>query len=246
MSLQAFYPLSPVFLSQPLIIFRLQTGLFLTTCSLFSPCSAPRTDRYAVTIWLLRLFTIYLSDCFVFLVLNPFAIIPHGEHGCLPPEDFPSPPPIGWSTGFIATPLTLGMRPSHLALPALPRETALCSMLPICPIVAMQSRPTSLTSPEGSFTCAHEFSFASIWPEEPALLTTFPPAPFLNSRLCMGMPGGIFLSVRVLPGLISTSDMLDITISPTFNPFGQSIYLLSLSSYLTSAILEDLFGSYSM
>ena len=30
---------------------------------------------------------------------------PQGVHGWRPPEDLPSPPPIGWSIGFIATPL---------------------------------------------------------------------------------------------------------------------------------------------
>src|SRR5438552_813933 len=41
-------------------------------------------------------------------VLRPFVILPHGEHGWRPPELLPSPPPIGWSTGFMATPRTLG------------------------------------------------------------------------------------------------------------------------------------------
>src|SRR5689334_20130946 len=34
-------------------------------------------------------------------VLRPFVILPHGEHGWRPPDVLPSPPPIGWSTGFI-------------------------------------------------------------------------------------------------------------------------------------------------
>ena len=29
---------------------------------------------------------------------------PHGETGWRPPDDLPSPPPSGWSTGFMATP----------------------------------------------------------------------------------------------------------------------------------------------
>ncbi len=33
---------------------------------------------------------------------------PQGETGWRPPEVLPSPPPIGWSIGFIATPRTLG------------------------------------------------------------------------------------------------------------------------------------------
>lgn len=48
---------------------------------------------------------------------------PHGEQPGLPPEDLPSPPPKGWSTGFIATPRTLGRIPIQRALPALPMLT---------------------------------------------------------------------------------------------------------------------------
>src|SRR5262245_44169896 len=67
--------------------------------------------------------TMSLSLNFAFRVLSPLLICPHGEHGCRPPEDLPSPPPIGWSTGFIATPRTLGRRPSQRVRPALPYET---------------------------------------------------------------------------------------------------------------------------
>src|SRR5687768_3079189 len=56
-------------------------------------------------------------------VFKPLVIFPHGEHGWRPPEDLPSPPPIGWSTGFIATPRTEGLRPIHRDRPALPIET---------------------------------------------------------------------------------------------------------------------------
>jgi hypothetical protein len=53
-----------------------------------------------------------------FLVLErvrlPSVGTPHGVTGCRPPFDLPSPPPCGWSTGFIAEPRTDGT----LALPA--------------------------------------------------------------------------------------------------------------------------------
>uniref|UniRef100_A0ACD5TAL9 Uncharacterized protein n=1 Tax=Avena sativa TaxID=4498 RepID=A0ACD5TAL9_AVESA len=35
---------------------------------------------------------------------------------------FPSPPPWGWSTGFITTPLTTGRLPSQHLDPALPKK----------------------------------------------------------------------------------------------------------------------------
>ena len=37
-------------------------------------------------------------------VFAPFVGLPHGVTGCRPPEVRPSPPPCGWSTGFITTP----------------------------------------------------------------------------------------------------------------------------------------------
>ena len=39
--------------------------------------------------------------------------------GC-PPDALPSPPPIGWSTGFMATPRTRGLLPIQRNLPAFP------------------------------------------------------------------------------------------------------------------------------
>ena len=56
--------------------------------------------------------TINLLEVFFLLrVLLPFASLPHGETGCPPPLERPSPPPIGWSTGFMATPRTCGRNP---------------------------------------------------------------------------------------------------------------------------------------
>src|SRR5437867_717255 len=58
----------------------------------------------------------------LFRVLNPFVGRPQGLTGCLPPEVFPSPPPWGWSIGFMATPRTVGLLPSQRERPAFPIE----------------------------------------------------------------------------------------------------------------------------
>src|ERR687888_627714 len=55
-------------------------------------------------------------------VLYPFVGTPHGVTGWRPPDVLPSPPPCGWSTGFIATPRTRGRLPSQRVRPALPME----------------------------------------------------------------------------------------------------------------------------
>uniref|UniRef100_A0A8I6WL06 Uncharacterized protein ycf72 n=1 Tax=Hordeum vulgare subsp. vulgare TaxID=112509 RepID=A0A8I6WL06_HORVV len=49
---------------------------------------------------------------------------------------FPSPPPWGWSTGFITTPLTMGRLPSQHLDPALPKLFWFTPTLPTCPTVA--------------------------------------------------------------------------------------------------------------
>src|SRR5712664_4441611 len=74
--------------------------------------------------------------------------LPHGDVGGRPPDVFPSPPPSGWSTGFIATPRTRGFRPSQRLLPALPIESSSCSALPTSPTVARHSPRTIRISVE--------------------------------------------------------------------------------------------------
>src|SRR5690554_7201696 len=101
-----------------------------------------------------------LEYFFGVLVLSPLANKPLRERGC-PPEALPSPPPIGWSTGFIETPLTLGLLPNQRFLPALPRLTFMCSELETVPIVAMHDPSTNLISPEGSFMVTYLPSLAS-------------------------------------------------------------------------------------
>src|SRR5580704_1306700 len=106
-------------------------------------------------VYLLRRFTINLSVRLLFRVLYPRVGWPHGVTGCLPPEVLPSPPPCGWSTGFMDTPRLCGRLPIQRFLPALPRLTFSCSTLPTCPIVAAQSTATFRISPEGSFSSAY-------------------------------------------------------------------------------------------
>src|SRR5439155_26416808 len=65
-------------------------------------------------------FTMNASVRLLFRVLYPRVGCPHGVTGCRPPEVFPSPPPCGWSTGFIETPRFTGRRPNQRVRPALP------------------------------------------------------------------------------------------------------------------------------
>src|SRR5450631_4688834 len=74
---------------------------------------------------------------------------PQGLTGWRPPELLPSPPPSGWSTGFIATPRTDGRLPFHRLRPALPSLMLPCSALPTSPTVAPQLTSTRRISPEG-------------------------------------------------------------------------------------------------
>src|SRR5687767_1958642 len=72
-------------------------------------------------------------------VFFPFVLLPQGVTGWRPPEVLPSPPPCGWSIGFMATPRTTGLMPFQRLRPALPITTFWWSGLETAPIVAMQS-----------------------------------------------------------------------------------------------------------
>src|SRR5213080_2014526 len=69
-----------------------------------------------------------LVDLFLRVFL-PLVGKPHGVTGCRPPEVRPSPPPCGWSIGFIDTPRLCGMRPIQRLRPALPMEIFMWSGL---------------------------------------------------------------------------------------------------------------------
>src|SRR5712692_2778111 len=69
-------------------------------------------------------------------VRYPSVGLPHGVCGWPPAPERPSPPPCGWSKGFIAMPRTDGRLPRHRLLPALPTFSFSCSTLPTCPITA--------------------------------------------------------------------------------------------------------------
>src|SRR5207253_10140266 len=102
-------------------------------------------------------------------VLPPLARTPVGLHGCLPPAVRPSPPPMGWLTGFIDVPRLCGLRPIQRLRPALPMLIFMCSALPMAPMVARHSELTRRTSPDGSVICAHLLSRAERVALEPAL-----------------------------------------------------------------------------
>src|SRR5262245_22623755 len=82
-------------------------------------------------------------------VLPPLANTPVGLQGCRPPAVRPSPPPIGWLTGFIDVPRLWGFRPIQRLRPALPRLMFMWSALPTTPMVPRHSLEMRRTSPEG-------------------------------------------------------------------------------------------------
>src|SRR5215210_6230501 len=82
-----------------------------------------------------------------FRVFPPLASLPVGEHGCRPPDVRPSPPPIGWLTGFWATPRWCGFLPIHRLRPAFPRLMFMWSGLDIPPMLARQAIGTRRISP---------------------------------------------------------------------------------------------------
>src|SRR5258708_35318946 len=88
---------------------------------------------------------------------NPFASWAHGETRCWrppPPLDLPWPPPLGWSTGFMATPRTRGRRPSQRLRPALPSQRLPWAALETSPMVARHFALTSRVPAEASLSWA--------------------------------------------------------------------------------------------
>src|SRR6184192_2017920 len=87
-------------------------------------------------------------------VRKPSAGFPHGVLGLPPGPVLPSPPPCGWSTGFMVEPRTAGRLPSHRERPALPPDSFSCSRLPTWPSVAWQRTWMRRSSVEGMRTTA--------------------------------------------------------------------------------------------
>src|SRR5215472_354858 len=149
-------------------------------------------------------------------VLYPLVGRPHGVIGWLP-LPLPSPPPIGWSTGFMTVPRTVGRKPFQRTRPAFPTDTFSWSRLPTWPMVAMQSSRTWRTSPEGSLTLAWSPSLARICARVPALRQSCPPLPGWSSRLWTRVPSGMLRMGSALPGRMSACGP-DITMSPGLSP----------------------------
>src|SRR5260221_5381204 len=145
--------------------------------------------------------------------------LPQGLTGCRPPEVLPSPPPIGGSIGFIATPRTLGRRPFQRLRPALPSLKLPCSALLTSPMVARQAASTSRISPDGIRRCACLPSLASNWTPEPADLAILAPPPGRISIACTTVPVRIDRSGRHLPALMSAPCPFSTT-SPCRTPAG--------------------------
>ena len=72
-----------------------------------------------------------------------------------PPEVLPWPPPWGWSTGFIATPRTVGRQPSHRVRPAFLKFLPKVWEGAIAPRVAWAETSIRRFAPEGSRIVAY-------------------------------------------------------------------------------------------
>src|SRR4051812_39451051 len=158
-------------------------------------------------------------------VFPPLAGTPVGETGLRPPLLRPSPPPRGWSVGFIEVPRLCGLRPFQRIRPALPMLMFMCSALDTLPIVARHLADTRRTSPLGIVRSAQSFSRAWRVTPQPALRHIWPPLPGTISTLWMVMPRGTFHSGMQLPGFGSTASVSpEITLSPALSPSGARMY----------------------
>src|ERR1700712_3437221 len=95
---------------------------------------------YFFRLWRLRRMNL-LVDLFERVFL-PLVGLPHGVTGWRPPDVPPSPPPCGWSTGFLAAPRVSGPRPRPPGRAALAKVWLPLSGFDTAPTVAMQSART--------------------------------------------------------------------------------------------------------
>src|SRR5438128_6544 len=95
-----------------------------------------------------RLETMNLVVDLFLRVFLPLVGKPQGVTGCRPPEVRPSPPPCGWSIGFMVTPRLCGRRPIQRLRPALPIDVFMLSGFDTAPMVPMQRPLTRRCSPE--------------------------------------------------------------------------------------------------
>lgn len=93
-------------------------------------------------------------------------------------------PPWGWSTGFRATPLTLGLRPKDLQKPLLVLANFLFNFSAAGPSAVKPYTEKNFRTPEGSLTKATCFDLSNfiILADEPALRAYWTPAPGRSSR----------------------------------------------------------------
>ncbi|KAF7048878.1 hypothetical protein CFC21_057537 [Triticum aestivum] len=136
---------------------------------------------------------------------------------------------MGWSTGFITTPLTTGSLPSQHLDPALPKLFWFTPTLPTCSTVSKQFWDTKLTSPDGYPKVFDLPSFAISFGTAPAALANCPPLPRVISMLCMAVPKGTALKGMAFPIDIGTF-VPETIVSLIIAPLGCKIYLFSPSS----------------
>src|SRR6266498_5915091 len=155
----------------------------------------------------LRLLTMNCEVRLLLRVLAPLVGLPHGVTGWRPPDVLPSPPPWGWSTGFMTTPRTVGRLPFQRIRPALPQLMLDCSALPTSPTVARHRTSTLRISPDGIRSWACGPSLATSWTLDPADRAIFAPPPGRSSMACTTVPTGMLRSGRLLRSEEHTSEL---------------------------------------
>ena len=144
----------------------------------------------------------------------------------VPTGTVPSPPPCGWSFGFITEPRTVGRIPIWRLRPALPMLIRLCSAFPTCPIVcAAYDRYHSHLAGRHTLNVAYFPSFAISCALFPAERTNCPPCPDITQCCDTCVPTGISVSSQA------------VTNSSAVSPFITSCQLLVLPGARIYALL---------
>ena len=122
-------------------------------------------------------------------------VVPQGVRGYLIAFVLP---PWGWSTGFIATPLTIDLKPKRFLKPAFVFRIKRFSKHALLPGRARLKMDTILRTPEGRYTIEVYLTRSRFvtFPHDPALRAYWTPFPGQSSKL------EIFLNCRIISSIV--------------------------------------------
>ena len=203
--------------------------------------------HYCVAFPRLRPRTMSLVDAFFWCRVFRPSGLPHGDTGGRPPELLPSPPPSGWSTGFMATPRTLRALAQPAALAGLAdREQLVLGVAHLADrgeAAAVHQPHLGRPEPQRDVVAFLRHHLAR---SSRRVRAIWPPLPILSSTLCTVVPSGISPSGSALPGPDVGARARDDGVAQLQALGVQDVALLAVGVHAAARCARVRFGSYSI